>query len=170
MFYGKLKSTFRNHQETTLNTNINPPLRLLVAFQQSYPSQEPEWIVQAPGREMWVAANITSSDKFTIVAPDLDARTKFDRRAAKSRRTFTNRPLPRWARYPAGVIITLYAEGMDTPGMEAIVAGEEPPGPRYDYALGMAFAALWHQFNQRPYTTDSLIELVDRVQREYVER
>lgn len=147
----------------------NPPLRLLAAFQAIYPGQIPALIVQAPGREMWVAALMSDSQGFTIHAPDLEARTHFDWRSAKFKRTVLNRPLPGWARYSAGVIHTLCAEGMDLAGLEAVAVGEEPSGPRYDYALGMAFAALWHTLHQRAYDQNSLLDLMERVRRTYME-
>lgn len=147
----------------------NPPLRLLVAYQQLYPEQPPEHIVQAPGRDMWVAANIDDTDTFTIHVPDLDARTTFNWRSAKFKRTVLNRPLPSWARYPAGVIFTLCAMGLDVTGVDAVLVGEEPPGPRYDYALGMAVAALWYTLHSRPYTAETLLEIIEQVRRQYVE-
>jgi galactokinase len=147
----------------------DPPLRLLVAFQQAFPDHSPEWIIRAPGRDMWIAAVRAGSAQFTVAAPDLGGRATFSLQSAKSRLTVTRRPLPRWARYPAGVTILLDQEGLDVTGLNMVFAGEEPPGPRFDYALGMAFATLWHELHQQPYTVDDLIEIVDRARREYVE-
>jgi galactokinase len=128
----------------------------------------PEWIVQAPGREMWVAAMRDSYDKFTISVPDLEARATFNLRSAKTKMTNHNRPLPHWARYPAGVILALRDAEDESSGFQAIVIGEEPQGPRYQHAIGIAIAALWLHMRQQPYTTESLIELVERVRRDYV--
>ncbi len=50
-----------------------------------------------------------------------------------------------------------------------LVMGNEPPGPRFDYGSGMAVAALWHDLYQLNYTIDTLIDIVDRTRREYVE-
>jgi len=147
----------------------NPPLRLLVAFQDAFPGLSPEWMVQIPGRDMWVAAVPHQRDQFTIVAPDLDANTTFSLRSAKARRTVLNRPLPDWARYPAGVTMMLAQAGLDSPGLDAIIVGEEPAGPRYHYALGMAVAALLHDLHAKPYTAESLLTIVEMVRREYVE-
>jgi hypothetical protein len=35
--------------------------------------------------------------------------------------------------------------------------------------MGMTMAALWHHLSGRPYTADSLLEIVERVRRDYVE-
>jgi galactokinase len=149
--------------------NTNPPLRLLAAFQSNFSTATPQHILQSPGREMWIAASICDGETYTIVTPDLDGRVVFNWRTAKMKRTVTNRPLPSWARYPAGAIVILGAEGFEIPGLNAVIVGEEPLGPRYDYALGMAIATFWHAFHNHPYTTDSLVEIVDRVRRDYLE-
>lgn len=148
---------------------VNPPLRLLAAFQDVFPGATPDHIVQAPGREMWVAAVMRDHDEFTLHAPDAGSgRAVFNWRSAKLKRTILNRPLPRWARYPAGVIMTLCASGLDTVGFDAVVAGEEPEGPRYDYGMGMAVAALLYTIHQKAYTADSLLEVVEQVRRDYI--
>jgi len=147
----------------------NPPLRLLVAFHEVFPALSPEWMAQVPGRDMWVAAVLHQRDEFTLIAPDLDGSTTFSLRSAKARRTVLNRPLPDWARYPAGVMMTLCQNGLDSTGMDTIIVGEEPAGPRYHYALGMAVAAILHELHAKPYTADSLIAIVEQVRREYIE-
>lgn len=147
----------------------DPPLRLLAAFHEQFPTLSPEWIVKAPDRDMWIAACLTGGEELTLASADQDGRAMFTWRTARLKRTITNRPLPRWARYPAGVVLTLIDAEMDVIGLGAVLAGEEPLGPRYDYALGMAFAALWHQLHERPFSTASLIDLLDHVRRDYVE-
>ena len=153
-----------------MNAFVNPPLRLMAAFQEAFPGAKPDHIIQAPSREMWVAALMRDSGEFTLHVPDAGSgRAVFNWRSAKLKRTTLNRPLPSWARYPAGVIMTLCANGLDTTGFDAVVAGEEPEGPRYEYGMGMAFAALLHTIHGRPYTPDSLLEVVEQVRRDYIE-
>jgi galactokinase len=118
---------------------------------------------------MWLAAAVVQNEAFNIHMPDLGGRASFSWRTAKFKRTLLNRPLPNWARYPAGVIVTLCADGLDVEGIDVVAVGEEPSGPRFDYALGMAFAALWHTLHERPYTAESLLEIVERVRRTYIE-
>jgi galactokinase len=149
--------------------NVNPPLHLLAAFQRRYATLSPSWIVQAPERETWVAAIIGTPDVYSIYAADLDEQTRFSWRSAKNKRTLIQRPLPHWARYAAGVIVELGGQGIDVPGIRAVVIGEDTQGPRYNYAFGLVFAALWHEILHKPYTPAGLTELVDKVRRNYVE-
>jgi galactokinase len=152
-----------------VNIPGDPPMRLLMSFQQHFPALTPDWIVQAPGRDMWVAAAFIDQPSFTVGVADLDARVTFNYRSAKTRTTVFNRPLPGWARYPAGVLLALRDEGIETTGLQAELAGGEPRGPRYEHSLGIAIATLYYQAHQHPYTTEGLIELVEQVRREYVE-
>ncbi|MGJ3240069.1 MAG: hypothetical protein ACFE0Q_15280 [Anaerolineae bacterium] len=146
---------------------MNPPLRLLGAFQQATDKQ-PSMLLQLEERQMWVAAEITGGFPYTVIVPDLQARTTFDRRSAKLHKTTRNRPLPPWALYMAGVVAILDRDGLTLDGATIVIAGDEPPGPRYHHALGMAFTALWHQANDRTYNTDTLMSLMDEVRRTYV--
>jgi len=148
----------------------NPPVRLLAAFQTAYPSLVPNQIVKAADREMWVAAVNAPLGHFTVHVADLDARTTFSYQSAKSKRTVTSRPLPSWARYVAGVILMSDDNQAEVSGLTAVIAGNEPPGPRYEYALGIAFATLWYELHSTPYTITNLMELMDRIRREYVEQ
>ncbi|RMF79544.1 MAG: hypothetical protein D6737_11080 [Chloroflexi bacterium] len=145
------------------------PVRLLVAFYEAFPSQSPQWVVRAPGRDMWLAALPCNDNAYTIIAPDYEGRTSFNLRSARLKRTTLNRPLPHWARYAAGVILQFHEQGQTLNGLDLIMTGEEPEGPRFDYASGMAVAALWHSVHGLPYNAETLIEIVDRVRREYIE-
>ena len=144
-------------------------MRLLMTFQEQFPALTPDWIMQAPGRDMWVAAAFIDQPSFTIGVADLDARTTFSYRSAKTYTTVLNRPLPAWARYPAGVLLALRDQGMESTGLQAVLAGGEPRGPRYLHALGITLASLWYHIHNRACTPDSLIDLVEQVRRDYVE-
>ncbi len=147
----------------------NPPVMLLAAFSDAFPDLAVQWIIRAPGREMWIAAARAEDESFTLAAPELEVRTTFNLQSAKQKLTVLRRPLPRWAHYPAGVTLLLSRDGLDVIGLQMVIMGEEPPGPRFDYGVGLAFAALWHELYEMPYTIDSLIDLVDRARREYVD-
>ncbi len=147
----------------------NPPLRLLMAWQAHYPQHEPQWLVKAPGRDMWVAGLMIEGHTYQLYNADTESATTFDRQGAKRKRTVLNRPLPRWARYPAGVIFHLSQQGLVVDGMGLVLAGDEPPGPRYDYGLGMAIAALVYTYHQQPYDAELLLQIVDAVRRDYME-
>jgi len=147
----------------------NPPVMLLAAFADAFPDHIVQLLVRAPGREMWIAASYSGDNSITVVAPEVEGRATFNLQSAKVKQTITRRPLPRWARYPAGVTLMLAQDGLDLIGLNLVVMGNEPPGPRFDYGSGMAFAALWHDLYQLDYTIDTLIDLCDRARREYVE-
>jgi hypothetical protein len=147
---------------------MNPPLRLLMTYQE-HQHKAPDLIVQVPGREMWVAGDVIDSHEYTIYVPDLGGKTIFDRRSAKLRRTIRSRPLPRWARYLAGVLQVLSEDDVEMPGAILVIAGDEPIGPRYDHALGMAFVATWYEHHQRTYAVADLLDVMERIQKQYVE-
>ena len=124
--------------------------------------------MQAPGRDMWIAAVVQDEHNYTLHAVDTDASTRFDHRSAKSKRTLMRRPLPGWARFPAGVVATL-GDDLSIPGMVAMFAGDEPAGPRYAFSVGLAVAALCHELAEVDYTPQQLHTLLERVRRGYLD-
>ncbi|MDZ4766846.1 MAG: hypothetical protein SGI73_20090 [Chloroflexota bacterium] len=150
----------------TQTPDINPPVRLLATFADAFPNTTPTLVLPAPGRDLWVAAGLNGSQRYAVRALELDAAAVFSRQSAKRGETVLRRPLPRWARYVSGVVLTL--EDIDVPGLDALICGDEPLGPRYEYALGVLFAALWHHIAEAEVSASHLIEIVDRVQREYL--
>jgi len=145
---------------------MNPPLRLLGDFQGER-GKSPDWLVQLEERRMWVAADVVGHN-YTFILPDMNGRITFDRRSAKLKRTTRNRPIPSWAFYLSGVTCELARTDLELDGAVVVIAGDEPPGPRYEHALGMAFAALWYDVNQHPYTTADLISLMENIQKDYL--
>lgn len=147
---------------------MNPPLRLLATY-QDHLQKTPDMVVGVPGRDMWVAANVTGGHEYTVITPDLHGKTVFDRRSARLKRTSRNRPLPRWARYLGAVVLVLSEDGIDLPGAKVVIVGDEPAGPRYEHALGMAFVALWYAYHELPYAVDDLLDIMERVQKQVTE-
>lgn len=150
-----------------MNLPKDPPIRLLAKFDQIFPDSAPQLIVQAPGREMWAAACFNGMGHCTVYTADGEGRTSFNYQSAKRKLTIHHRPLPRWARYMAGA--TLLVDVPEIPGVDVVVCGDEPPGPRYDHALGMLFAALWYEINMESADAEQLLEIAERVRREYIE-
>ncbi len=150
-------------------TTENPPVRLLSLFNHVFPNMSPERVIKTPGREMWVASTSAPNDILTLYVSETNARTYFTVRSARRKETARSRPLPSWARIISGVAVLLCDQNMDVPGMFIAIAGNEPQGPRYDYALGMTFAALCYHLNHQLCTDNTLLELVERVRREYIE-
>ena len=87
-----------------MNIPGDPPMRLLLSFQEHFPALSPDWILKAPGRDMWIAAAFVDQPSFTIASADLEASTTFSYRSAKTRTTVLNRPLPTWTLRPPSVI------------------------------------------------------------------
>lgn len=149
-----------------MNTVHDPPLRLLARFEQVFPTSTPQLVIQAPDREMWAAASRNGTAQFRIYTAESSARTIFSYQSAKRKQTVYRQPLPRWARYIAGVCVLLNVPEM--PGIDVVACGDEPAGPRYEYALGILFAALWHEINAQACSPIYLQEVVERVRRDYV--
>jgi hypothetical protein len=152
------------------NFPIDPPLRLLVAFQQRHADAMPDLVFNAPDRELWLAARyVPEPTTYTLVGLDdgMTAPVTFTLQSAKLRQTVLRRPLPRWARYPAGVLLAT-AE-FDLPSFDAVICGDEPPGPRYEYGLGLLFAGLVFEYAGIPHVFADLTAMADGVRRTYVE-
>lgn len=153
----------------TLPDAHDPPIRLLMAFHQRLPLLEPDLLFQAPDRDLWLAAAYTPGEQTVLTALDLypDVSVTFTRQSALGRRTVLNRPLPRWARWAAGTLVLLNDPPL--PPLTGILAGDEPPGPRYEYTISLLFGALWYEWQRQPYLPGDLTALTERVRREFVE-
>lgn len=115
---------------------------------------------------MWAAACFNGSARCTVYTADGDGRTSFSYQSAKRKQTIHHRPLPRWARYMAGV--TVMVDVAEMPGINVVICGDEPAGPRYEFSLGILFAALWHEINLEQVDPALLLEVVEAVRRDYV--
>jgi galactokinase len=149
--------------------HVELPLRLLVQFQTRYPDTPPEIILQAPGRDLYVMATPTEKGRVILDSVELNARAVFSAHSAAYKQTITRRPLPKWARYAAGVLLICDDLGLGIHGMNAVIGGDEPTGPRYEYTLGVLMAALVHHAAGQNIANSRLFELADRARREYVE-
>jgi hypothetical protein len=147
---------------------VNPPLKLLTTFKQVYPGDDgPKWVLDVPGRELWLAAQPITRQKVTLVLPDLDARLMLNLSAARRNRTLTGHRIPHHLRYVPAMLRLLAHDGKGLPGLLVVIAGTEVPGPRYEHALGMALATLGCDLNACAYDDASLLALVERVEKEY---
>jgi galactokinase len=149
----------------------NPPLRLLVKYQERFASGTPEVLFHLAERDLWIAGRFNDRAQFSCLSLEINPALApaFTVQSARQRKTVLGRPLPRWSRYPAGVIIVMSALGYDARGFDGIVCADEPPGPRYEYGLGLLYTALVHELNHLSYNHAILTEIVDHVQREYVD-
>jgi len=146
------------------------PLRLLVQFQQRYPDTEPELVLQAPGRDLWMMAMLNTGGLIALDSVELEARVVFTAHSVRYKQTALHRPLPKWARYAAGVLMSLDDANLPVSGLAAVVGGSEPVGPRYEYTLGVLMAGVISTLNEQTYTHSKLFEIADRARRDYVEK
>jgi galactokinase len=148
--------------------NINPPLRLLAVIPKHL-HREADFIVQAPGRDLWLAGVKWAEPTVQVAVPEVSAKTHFDYHSARRKQTLMNRPLPGWSRYVAGAYLRLQEDGLNVPGLSVFAISDEPAGPGFAFGLGMAFvmaACLLTDYN----INDMEIRLmVESIRREYVE-
>ncbi|GEM_PF-508694 len=150
---------------------VEIPVRLMMQFQDRYPNTTPQIVLQAPDRDIWVLATINTSGIYALDVVDLGARTVFTLHSAEHMQTVRRRPLPRWAHYPAAVLLICDDDGISSlRGVNAVIGGNEPRGPRYTFALGVAFAALIFDVHGENPTGESLVAVTDRARRHYVEQ
>ncbi|MCS6837026.1 MAG: hypothetical protein NZ750_13540 [Anaerolineae bacterium] len=119
----------------------DPPLRLLVAFQQVTDSP-PQWLVAVDGRAMWAAADCQAGRGCLLYAHDLGGKAHFDLRSARQQRTITGRPLPAWARLSAATALVLDEMSLLLPSLRLAMVGDEPVGARYSHALALGLVAI----------------------------
>lgn len=146
----------------------DPPLRLLIGYQNQFSGGEPDILFCAPGRDLWLAGHLNGTPRFMLTALDInpDQPVNFTLQSARQMQTTTQRPLPRWARYPAACLRVL--SNFAPMGMDALICGDEPAGPRYEYALILLFAALTYTLSDTPYTPALLNDIADAAMREYL--
>lgn len=117
---------------------------------------------------MWVAAALAPDERYHVVSAEHNARASFTHQSAKACQTVQRRPLARWARYPAGVVVALTAQGVTVPGFYAAFISTETFTPRAEYGAGMAFADLLNTMCAQRLSPRDLHELVERVRRDYI--
>jgi galactokinase len=142
--------------------------RILTEFHRRYEA-DPEYIARAPGRVNLLGEHVDYNEGIvlpaaidrvtlvafrksrtptsTILAFDLGEETSFDLSSVLNRQGSTGSALPAWTRYPAGVMWSLNAEGLDTPAMEAVFASEVPRGAGLSSSASveMAFGVAWER-------------------------
>ncbi len=146
---------------------MNPPLRLLTAFQH-YHSEPPAHLLPVPGREMWIAAVMGKKHFYTLLLPDSVTSITFDNRSARRGMTWAARPAAAHFRYVVAAARWLAWENLLPVGGRIVVVGNEPPGPRYDHALGMAFITLAYACHERDINDTQLFGLMERIERDYL--
>src|SRR5574338_452494 len=96
-------------------------------------------------RVVKIAANQRSDCLVRLTAFDLNASTVFCLDDVGAKVDVNGRPLPGWAKYPAGVAWALCEHGLQPQGLDATFASNVPIGSGLSSsaAVEVAFATLW---------------------------
>jgi galactokinase len=141
---------------------------LLAAFHQRF-GTDPEFVARAPGRVNLLGEHVDYNDGFvlpaaidqftlvafrrsgsarsTLLALDLSEETSFDQQSILYKQDSNGVALSVWARYPAGVLWAINTAGLETPGMEAVLASDVPRGAGLSSSASveMAFTVAWEK-------------------------
>jgi galactokinase len=96
-------------------------------------------------RATYVAFAPAQSQRTTIWAADFGESATFDTQTINDRMGIDGRPLPSWARYPAGVAWALEGAGRRVAALDAVVASEVPRGAGLSSSASveLAFGVAW---------------------------
>ncbi|MDX2136871.1 MAG: hypothetical protein SF123_02160 [Chloroflexota bacterium] len=144
------------------------PLHLLAGFARFYPDSAPERVLRVPGLALWAVVLPRKDLHFHVASADIGLRTSFSYQTAKQRCTLLHRPLPNWARYTAGMLRYLRETGLDFPGFDVVLAGDEGDGARYEYALGQGFGMVCYTLAGVECSEAKLMDAAEHVHRDYL--
>ncbi len=121
-------------------------------------------------RSVRVAAQPRSDRQVYLTALDLNESASFDLDHLAEKRTLTGKPLPAWARYPAGVAWALQEQGYAVNGVDAVFTSDVPIGAGLSSsaAVEVAFAALWRQLGGWDASAMTLARLSQAAENRYV--
>ncbi len=116
-----------------------------------------------------VAAAPLEGAQVHLCALDLGEQVRFSLEALETRRGLDGAPLPRWARYPAGVAWALRQAGLPVCGMQAVFASRVPMGAGLSSsaAVELAFAAAWQALGHWGISPLRLAQLCQRAESGY---
>jgi galactokinase len=139
---------------------------LIATFTHHFRSQ-PELFARAPGRvnllgehidynegmvlpvaidrSVSLAAKAVNTDTVTVVALDLEQKVSFSLVELDEKIDSSGKPLPGWARYPAGIAWSLQQAGLSLKGVEVAFTSDVPIGSGLSSsaAVEVAFAVMW---------------------------
>lgn len=164
---------------------------LLDSFEQ-YFSTPAEVLVRAPGRvnllgehvdyndgpvlpvaldrTVRLAAAATSGSTISLNALDLGERVSFSLNSLDEKIDLDGRPLPEWARYPAGVAWSLQDSGLRVHGAKVAYTSNLPIGAGLgsSAAVEVAFAVLWQSLGGWDADRLTLARLCQRAENDYM--
>lgn len=159
---------------------------------QTHFAVRPEWVGRAPGRVnllgehvdyngglalpcaidrfALVVARPRSDDRARVLAADLDEECTFSLRDPSAATSLDGRPLPNWARYPAGVAWALGEGGIELTGIDALLTSDVPVGAGLasSAAVEVAFAQVWLALSDAEPSALEVAQICRRAENEYV--
>jgi galactokinase len=165
--------------------------RTITAFRQRY-GVGPDFIARAPGRvnllgehvdynegfvmpvaidrDTMIAFRKSGSQTSSVYALDLGEETEFDHLSILQKKAINGSPLASWAYYPAGVMWSLAAEGLETPGIQAVFASEVPRGAGLSSSASveLAFGVAWKTLGEWNIPPLQLAQLALKAEIHYV--
>lgn len=121
-------------------------------------------------RVVKIAANQRSDCLVRLTAFDLNASTVFCLDDVGAKVDVNGRPLPGWAKYPAGVAWALCEHGLQPQGLDATFASNVPIGSGLSSsaAVEVAFATLWRALGGWQLDSMTLARLCQKAENQYV--
>jgi galactokinase len=106
----------------------------------------------------------------TLLALDLGEEDSFELQSLLDHQDSNSMSLSGWARYPAGVLWSLNAAGLETPGMDVVFASEVPRGAGLSSSASveMAFAVAWEKLGGWTLDRIELAKLCLKAEIQYV--
>jgi galactokinase len=165
--------------------------KVIKAFHHRF-GTDPEFMIRAPGRVNLLGEHVDYNDGFvlpaavdrttilagrssnssqsTILALDMRDEVLFDLKSIQNKRTIGESLLPHWALYPAGLMWSLNAEKLDTPGLEAVFASDVPRGAGLSSSASveLAFGLAWEKLGDWTRSPLALAKLSQRAENQYV--
>jgi galactokinase len=152
----------------------------------------PEFHIRAPGRVNLLGEHVDYNDGYvlpaaidravhldfspvegrliSLVALDLDERTRFNLERLEEKCDDDGKPLPAWALYPAGVAWALQSAGYPVAGMQAVYSSNIPIGAGLSSsaAVEVGFALAWQTLGGWQVDRPTLAKLSQKAENQYV--
>lgn len=121
-------------------------------------------------RATYVAFSAAEDDAYDVLAADYDEAALFSPLSLLNQHDLDGRPLPSWAKYPAGVAWALRAEGGSPKGMNAVFASDVPRGSGLSSSASveLGFATAWKTLGGWSGTAIQTALMCQRAENEYV--
>jgi galactokinase len=164
----------------------------LKALFQQYFGDKPTFLARAPGRvnllgehvdynqgpvlpaaidrDVWLAASQLDHDVIELVAHDLKRKISINLAKLNLKIDYQGRPLPKWAKYPAGVAWALREEGLNVRGVKVVYTSDIPIGSGLSSsaAVEMGFGVLWQAIGGWMIDPLRLAQICQRAENSYV--